>query len=251
MKHRNKIVSMMIAIVLFSTSSHATKWRDKKVDDPIKPGSKCDVKAPQSWGGYIYYWPSRFDQVFWPHLVRNGIWFCKESGFIAFMDDFKISEKEKKAISKYLKKNYKPWKADPEGKEIFKIWSLLESVYKLRGKSKAFENRFLRMRATVFEIFDDTVSAEKYRRKALTQIKVLLTGNLSYTDRLRYIYIASNYERQFGNTAESDKYIKVLQVLVKSAASKKEKGFAKYISGLSKETKWIKPGGGIIPDRFK
>ncbi len=238
-------LTLMIAFTL-STTVYATTWRDKKVADPVKPGSWCKVKEPASWNSNVYQGASRFDQVFWPYIVANGIWFCKDSGFIAFVDDFKVSAQEKKALSRFLKKNRKISREVGEGYssgkiDIKKTWQWLESVYRLRNKDKAFRNRLFRRLAFVHERAGDYNTADRYRRKALEQIKSMLAGKLSITDRLRYLYIAANYEKHFGNKAASDRYLRKLNALTKKAGGEQEKSFAGYIKRLARQTRWITP----------
>ena len=91
-------------LVFLSVTSFATEWTKSKVNDPILKGKKCSVNEPISSGSYIYEWPSKYDQVFWPLTDHNGIWVCEKSGYVSFMRDFKeLTDREKLEISKYLK----------------------------------------------------------------------------------------------------------------------------------------------------
>ena len=81
----------IVSIVFFFCAANdawATTWSRILVDDPLLPGRKCRVHAIASWGTYIYEWPSKYDFVFWPVTDEKAIWYCEESGFAAFVDDF-------------------------------------------------------------------------------------------------------------------------------------------------------------------
>lgn len=80
---RNRIASLVaagaLATALGSAPVWATTWGETDVDDPIVKDAKCTVGSPGSYGSYIYGWPSKYDQIFWPVTEESGIWFCPES----------------------------------------------------------------------------------------------------------------------------------------------------------------------------
>ena len=99
-----KIIITLMFLVLLPYDANSTTWGSSDVSDPIKEGENCSVQKPMSWGSYIYQWPSKYDQVFWPQTTENGIWFCESSGFIALINDFEgLTIKTKERINKYLK----------------------------------------------------------------------------------------------------------------------------------------------------
>lgn len=51
-------------LLLLSINSFATTWSKLEVKDPIVKRKKCSVHEPNSYGNYIYQWPSKYDQVF-------------------------------------------------------------------------------------------------------------------------------------------------------------------------------------------
>jgi len=86
-------------LVFLSATSFSTAWGKSKVNDPILKGKKCSINEPMSSGNYIYQWPSKYDQVFWPLTDNNGIWFCEKSGYVSFMEDFEgLTDKENSDI---------------------------------------------------------------------------------------------------------------------------------------------------------
>ncbi len=238
-----KVIILFFCSIL-AISSKATTWGGTQVNDPIKEGETCDVYQPASYGSYIYHWSSKYDQVFWPLTDEHGIWFCKKSGFTAFIGDFEgISENEKSDITKYLQKNYKG-KGDIESKLV-----LLEGIYALRNTDDGFRNKLLRVFSRWYQDLGQIEKANDYRRKAFVDIKVKLQTKLPEGQKLQYLYLAANYSRLFGEIDESDKYIKQLITATKNLENKKLKGFSAYLTKLAKETKYIQPGGKLHPEK--
>jgi hypothetical protein len=180
--------------VCYSGASLATTWSEKEVDDPIVDGAKCHVHVPLSYGSYIYHWPSKYDQVFWPLVDELGLWFCEESGFVAFISDFDgLAHRERKEIHSFLENNY-AGSADTRKK-----LELLEGIYALREKDSAFSNMLNRVLARWYQDLEEYDKANEYREVALGQIRSQLNGELSDEVRLEYLYVACNYDVFFGN----------------------------------------------------
>jgi hypothetical protein len=86
---KNTFLRAALFWFLLSLEASATTWGEpQSVPDPLRQDAICKVAEPMSYGSYIYQWPSKYDQVFWPLTVPNGIWFCPESGFAAFIGEF-------------------------------------------------------------------------------------------------------------------------------------------------------------------
>ncbi len=246
--HHHKTLLLTTGLLLI-TGTHAATFNTIKVDDPVKPGSKCEVRKPVGSPGALI---TRFDQV--DMLLIVSLWTCKDSGFIALMNDFKLSETEKTAIAAFLSKRYdkKEGLYERHSREaVRRRWQLLESVYKLRRKDRLFNNRLLRMHAFILDMLHYYPVANRYRKKALNDIKDMLAGKLAETTRLRYLYVAAAYERQFGNTASSDAYIEKLRKLAKTMSGKKNSAYADYMMKFIKDIKLIKPGGSLLPAQYR
>lgn len=234
---------IIIGALSFHGLCMATTWSNTVADDPINPELKCDVHEPMSSGSYIYHWPGKYDQVFWPFTDNNGIWFCKKTGFTAFIDDFKnISSEEKDKIAAYLQKNY-------NGKEsIEEKLKLLEGVYALRKTEAEFDNKLLRVLARWYQNLGNTKKANEYRNKALSQIKQRLKSDLPEGQRLEYLYIAANYSMLFGDVDGSKRYTADLLASLAQLKDKELNGFGEYLKELLKETPKIVPGGELDPN---
>jgi hypothetical protein len=233
---------LLILLLLTPLVSNATTWGGQDVDDPIVKGEKCSVHVIGSYGSYIYRWPSKYDQVFWPFTDKHGIWHCKTSGFTAFINDFEgLTDKEVIKIKAFLDASYKQ-EASLEGKLI-----LLEQIYALRDTTQKFDNQLLRILARWYQNLEMIDKANIYRKKAYNDIKDKLGGELDEVLRLEYLYLAVNYSTQFGETENTEKYSAQLNEALEDLKNEKSKGYAKYLSELVKESQFITVGGRLDP----
>ncbi len=232
-----------IVLMTFTLVAKATTWGESEVDDPILEGEKCSVHEPASYGGYIYRWPSKYDQVFWPLTDHHGIWFCEKSGFTAFIGDFSdLNPDEIETIKEYLVENH------PKDSSIETKLTQLEKIYSLRNTDKDFNNKLLRVLARWHQDLGNTDKANKYRREAFVGVKQALQTGLDEIQNLEYLYLAANYSRQFGDIKGSDDYISKLVLALDDIKNEKSKGFAEYLKELYPDTIHIKSGGILDPE---
>jgi len=234
----------MSLAILISLNTFATTWGELKVDDPIKPGSSCSVHEPISYGSYIYHWPSKYDQVFWPLIDPHGIWHCEDSGFIAFINDFEgLSSNEITKIRFFLESN-----SSEITTQIGKLRHL-EQVYSLREKDKVFRNSFRRVLAFLYESEGKIDIANQYRSEALSEIKELLDSeSLSEYQRLEYLYLAVNYELQLGNENSSKALLTALKTAIRDIKDQELIGFGEYLTTLLEDLQNMKAGGKLMPE---
>lgn len=187
-----KVLALSCALV--TGNALATTWMERQVPDPLGGDASCRVHVPASYGSYIYGWPSKYDQVFWPLTVDQGIWFCEQSGFIAFIRDFDgLTDGERGAIKAYLEKHYQG-PLDTRQK-----LALLEAVYVLREKPDDFRNKLVRVLARWYQDLGDHEKANQLRGQALAQMREALAGDLPEPTRLEYVYVSCNYDVLLGN----------------------------------------------------
>lgn len=236
----------LIIFCLFFVSwpALAITWGKAEVEDPLSPEAVCEVHEPASYGGYIYQYPSKYDQVFWPKTDKNGIWYCEQSGFIAFIGDFNdISDEEKVMIANYLSEV----KGTDEKPSIRTKLSLLEGVYSIRKTDKYFDNQLLRVLARWHQDLGDLDIANEYRKRAYIDIQSSLDNEITERQRLEYLYLAANYAMQFGDKTASEKYIAELLNTAKNVEDPELQGFTDYFVDLSQDTPNIAPGGILDP----
>ena len=237
---RSLLLGMVLPLPAFAPL--ATTLSEAEVDDPVAPGQTCRVQKPGSYGSYIYYRPSRFDFVFRPLTDSVGIWHCERSGFTALIDDFDdLSHAEVTAIRTHLAINY-TGRSDP----VTRL-ELLEEIYRHRTKDAAFNNRLLRVLARQYQYIALLERANDFRLQAYEQMKAFLETDLPDLPRPEYLYLAANYARQFGDIADSDRYLKQLGNAIESISDTALSDHPEYLSALAGQTRLIQPGGRLDP----
>ena len=223
----------------------ATTWTDVNVDDPVA-GGKCKVREPASFGSYIYEWPDKYDQVFWPSTAADGIWICTQSGFAAFIGDMQLKPEEKTRVAEYLKAN--PLRESAALGTAEKL-ERLQAVYALRDLEPAHRSSVTRSMAYQYESIGDQDRANGLRRSALADMKrTLQDGALPGDLRLQYLFVAANYAREFADTAESDRLLAELETAILAAAADPElKNYADYLKTQLPQARKIAPGGKLAP----
>lgn len=160
---------------------------------------------------------------------EEGIWYCEDSGFVAFINDFgDITTGERQEISDFLSR--KPRPTDIKGR-----LERLEEIYGLRHKEPRFRNLLLRVLARWHQNLGDRQRANVYRKSALRGIVNALEENLPEDQRLEYLYLAGSYSRLFGDIAASDRYFSLLKNAIHSLKDQKLSGYAEYLLELARE----------------
>lgn len=240
-------VSWFLLALMLTATAHATTWTEPEpVPDPVRPGARCAVSQPMSSGSYVYQWPSKYDQVFWPLTDPNGIWFCPESGFTAFIGDFELNANEQAALATELATSYQ----QTQNPSLRDKLGLLQKSYAARSPDARTKIRLLRVLAYYHETeFEDFNEASNFRRKALEMIETALATQLLEGDRLEYLFVSAAYYREFGDLDKSGTQRKLLQQALKESSDKKLAGFVEYLTELEKDLDRIAPGGPLIPDQ--
>ncbi|MEQ1594997.1 MAG: hypothetical protein ABL985_07850 [Casimicrobium sp.] len=224
-----------ICFFLCSAFADATTWGTTVVKDPLDSSKTCAVSMVNSYGSYIYQWPSKYDQVFFPFTDEASIWYCETSGFVALIGDMEsLSKEEIASITSALKRESRP--TSFRDKVV-----LLERIYKLREKDRRFRNRLLRILARWHQDLDDMPKASELRKAAFHDIVDQLTGKLPTEQKLEYLYLAANYTRYFGDISTSDKYLSELAGAISSSSDAKLSDYASYLKKLANETNNIQP----------
>lgn len=234
-------------MLLTALSAHATSWTELTVEDPIKPGSECAVNGVVSYGGYVFNWPSKYDQIFFPYTSSLAIWYCSDSGFISFMEDFEqLTADEKTEIAHYLAEN-----PQTTIKSLLSKLELLEVIYSFRTLPAETSNRNKRILAYLYEQINEFEKSNSLRSAALQQIYQLLNTDISDYQRLKYLYVAANYERQLGRPDPSDVMAGKLLAEIDNIQEDKLKSFGEYLLELAAEIPSIEPGHKLAPPKEK
>jgi hypothetical protein len=247
---RNRIVSLVAVCALATAVGPvpvwATTWGQEEVNDPIVKDAKCTVGSPASYGAYIYSWPSKYDQIFWPATEESGIWFCPESGFTALLGDFDgIDDARRTSIAAYLATAYTRDETVSHRKKL----ELLEGCYALRAASTDQNLRVLRALAYQYEELSDQAAADSRRRSALALILAALDTELKPAQRLEYLFVAAAYQREFGQTKASDANLRQLRSLLKKSRDGDLANYVRYLRELMADIPRIEPGGKLAPEK--
>lgn len=236
--------SILMALVFPASIAGATTWTKTSVEDPIVT-AKCEVQEPASFGSYVYDWPEKYDQVFWPLTDPNGVWLCGESGFVSFIGDMDISPGEKEKIAGYLKTNPLPKSAEIGLSEKLQR---LQAIYALRDLDADQGIRITRALAYHFESLGEQQHANELRLSAFDRIKARLNeASLPIDLRLQYLFVNANYAREFGNSAEADLLLKELRAALSATDKEEIAGYIDYLKGLIDSSEKIEPGGKLAP----
>ena len=128
-------VYTILTFLGFTTFTAATNWKESTAKDPIS-GKIVTIHQIVSRGSYVYFWPSKYDAVYWPITDPRFVRFAPESGYIAFGRDFAyIGSDAKKRVAAFLKQNYHP--EIPPTTYVEKL-NWLARVYEVRGADDDF-----------------------------------------------------------------------------------------------------------------
>lgn len=224
--------------------AYATTWATDKVDDPVS-GESCQVNVPASSGSYVYQWPEKYDQVFWPITDPMGIWLCAGSGFAAFIGDIGLEGSEKSAIAAFLRDAPRLPMDAPLAAKLER----LEAVYALRQLSDDTRARIMRALAFQYESDGQQAKANALRAKAHALMDARLGDpGLPPDLRLQYLFVTANYARERGDATEADRRVALLATrLAEAARDEKLKGYAEYLQALVESARAIVPGGALAP----
>jgi len=196
----NKSLTISI-FALLAISAFATTWHKTEVPDPIS-GEPTTVQNVNSYGSYIYRWPSKYDAVYWPFTDPNYIRFNAKSGYIAFGSDFEELETNKiEQITEFLKSNYKPNTSLTNHLDRLH-WA--EKVYSARGTDDKFYIRHYCLLSYLTRT--DEQASNKFRKQALDKIEdYLKTAKPSFYRSQLYI-VAGFYSKLLGDDAKAENF---------------------------------------------
>jgi len=168
---------------------------DGEADDPFSDG-KCHTPRVNSYGGYVYAWPSKYDIVYWPFIDANWLWYCPKSGYASFGNDFgELSETEHEAVTALLSERYEGGIGEWNFRRRL-LWA--EEIYRARDTDLRFWSWFYRLLAYLHG--DDAKESEKYVRKALPLLQRQLESLKAGIEIPTVLYLLGEYHRRLGKT---------------------------------------------------
>ena len=243
MRNISNVIAAIGAVFVWVQPAAATTWGETKVRDPVS-GKNIKVQEPMSSGSYIYSWPGKEDQVFWPATDENWLWFNPKSGYGAFGDDFDALEGEAlERVKSWLGANYDKTKPPRTRLELL-AW--LEQIYGQRGMDEDFWCFFYRLMAFEHSQSQPARSLE-YVRKALPMLERELPNAASDDRRIAVLYLLGEYNRRLGSLDASHSYFDQ----VRSAPYKNREGEtrvgAPYFMELIEEREKLNQSPAVPP----
>jgi len=206
------VCCLVLALTLTGTGQATTWGAPQPVPDPVRQGAKCYVAEPASSGSYIYQWPSKYDQVFWPLIDALA--------------------------------SYEPIEKPSLNDEL----QLLQKSYDARSVDARTKIQLLRVLAYYYEAdLKDFDGARTFRREALEMIEAALQTVLPEGDRLEYLFVSAIYYRELGDKERSQSALQSLDESLQQSKDEKLAGYVSYLNELKKDLDKIVPGGPLIP----
>lgn len=243
-----RLRALLLLLAVAAVPAEATTWSETTIVDPVS-GKPCRVSTPASMGSYIYEWPEKYDQVFFPVTDSAGIWAC-ESGFATVIGDIVLSASEKQRIAAHLAGLAA---AERNGEGIADKLRRAEALYLLRDLSPERRALIHRILAYDFESMAADAGRSAYHRKAALAIMLarLADESLPSATRMEYVFVSANYVREFGDSARADRLFSQLEALIADSAGSQAESYAQYLRSLLPLAKTIAPGGRLAPDQAK
>ena len=154
-----------------------------------------------------------------------------KNGYAAFNNDFeKLTAIEKKTLSEWLPKHYKPSKP-PQSHEEKLAW--LEKVYRQRKMNDDFWCRFYRLMSYIYR--EDKKKSLFYVKKALPLLENKYKLNPTGIDRFETLYLLGEYHRRIGDNEKASFYFEQVKNAKYQDENGKEKTGHPYFVGLVRD----------------
>lgn len=238
-------LAVLILLACLALPAMATTWSETTVVDPIS-GKSCKVATPASMGSYVYEWPEKYDQVFFPVTAVDGIWVCG-SGFASVIGDIDLSGAEKQRITAFLTTLDADERQPGSTAEKLRRAETLYALRDLQPERRALIHRIL---AYDFERMAGDNDRSAFHRKAALEIMLgrLADETLSLATRMEYVFVSANYLREFGDPARAERLYSQLEWLITQSAGSQAESYAQYLQSLLVSARTIAPGGLLAPE---
>lgn len=226
-------IAFHLMVLLIAGTAFATTWGQSDKTDPLS-GEKVTAYEIRSYGSYIYNWESKYDLVFWPLTDEKWICFNPKNGYAAFNDDFeKVSDEEKKTLTDWLTKNYKPSQSLKSHEEKL-AW--LEKVYSQRKMDNDFWCRFYRLMA--YACREDRKKSMEYVKKAIPLLETKLKNTAEDTEcdiNIQILFLLGEYYLRTGEAEKSKQYFARVRTAKYKDEDGKERVGHPYFIGLVRD----------------
>lgn len=168
---RRAFLSLSLSGVLagaFSENVFATTWFPQDFNC-LNCKTKNSFNVIGSYGTYIYAWPSKFQNIYWPVTDGNVLYSCKKCYLTLFMWDFdkvpqdKLPDIQKQLVGVKIEGTYKSYTDIPMSRRL----EVAEKIYAAFGKDDEFWCRFNRIKGYHYDAEKNQAKADEARTKAL------------------------------------------------------------------------------------
>ncbi|HYO64237.1 MAG TPA: DUF2225 domain-containing protein [Pyrinomonadaceae bacterium] len=229
-----------------AAGASAITWSPAEFECPV-----CKTKNTflvwNSYGSYIYSWPSKFELIFWPYTDDPTVYSCKQCRLSAFMGDFEKTPKEKhdairKALEGVTLKPRAPSADDAlYGEAVYLRVPVTErllaaqKVYEVLGRDDDFWGHFQRVLGYHFEQEKKPKEADEARRRALAIAERMLADPARSGKRKELLYVTGAMRHFLKDDARALKdFQEALRLRYEDKALKAEQNdnYNKYLDGL-------------------
>jgi hypothetical protein len=208
---------------------------------PVKV--KCPVCGEEneffdyaSWGSYVYFWPSKFQMVFWPQTYSSSMYICKRCHYAAWMWDFKKLSSDKVAE---IRKELDGVSGVPHFEKYTDVpmtirLGIAERAYRVEGKDDLFWSDFYRTEGYHLAAERHPQEAKKAREKAREILDRLLQDPKLASRRKEFLVSRGAMEHFIGD--DSTALATLAQARKeKFTAGENAKGYNEYLDKLIDE----------------
>ena len=184
-------LASVATLFLFANAS-ATTWFPEEFTCPID-NEKNTFMVIGSYGSYIYWWPSKYQWIFWPRTDSPTFYLCKKCHLATYMWDFDKIPKDKIPELKKILEGVKVSKAFKEYQEISvtERLSIMEKVYTVLETDDDWWSVFYRTQGYHYAASGDKEKAAAVRRKSLELTEKQLKDDKNKIPKKLLYYISA------------------------------------------------------------
>lgn len=193
MKKLTQISAICALICSFAVSSFAITWFPKEFTCPID-NQKNTFMVVGSYGSYIYFYPSKYQWIFFPHTDSPTFYMCKKCHLATYMWDFdkipedKISKLRKILADVKVSKSFKDYQEISVSERL----EVMEKVYSSLDMDEAWWEKFYRVKGYHYGKEGKPEKAAEARRKSLEIIQKQLKEEKTETPKKLLFYISAS-----------------------------------------------------------
>ena len=193
---RKVAIRCIMLLLVAGLLCNATTWTPVKIKCPYC-GTKSVYYKVNSYGPYIYDYPSKYEYIFWPYIDGKVLYCCRKCWFTSFAwDFFSIPGGAREDIKRILSKMAVfETNGDYDIIPMYYRMEIAENIYKLYEKDDEFWCHFYRVEGYHLANEGKIAEAAEARSKALQYTVKMIAdpSNAGIGKELYYIKGAMQY----------------------------------------------------------